>query len=59
MEATIGGEKRNLGEGDIVQIGKGVSAKMTTGNDQSVRYAAVESLSFLEEKVDQMRARES
>ncbi|MBT5373711.1 MAG: cupin domain-containing protein [Rhodospirillaceae bacterium] len=55
MEATIGGETRNIGAGDIVQIGRGTTTKMTTGNDQPVRYAAVESLPFLEEKVDQIR----
>lgn len=59
MDATVGGETQTLGAGDIVQIGKGDSARMTIGTDQPVRYAAVESLSFLEEKVDQMRSGKS
>ena len=56
METTIDGETRTIGAGDIVQIKKGATAKMVTGNDAPVRYAAVESLPFLEAKVDKMRA---
>ena len=55
MQATVDGETNNLGPGDIVQIRKGAAAKMITGNEQPVRYAAVESLPFLESKVDHMR----
>ena len=55
LETTVDGETKNLGPGDIVQIKKGSTAKMLTGNEEPVRYAAVESLTFLENKVDQMR----
>ena len=56
METTIDGETRNIGAGDIVQIKKDATAEMVAGNDAPVRYAAVESLPFLEAKVDKMRA---
>lgn len=52
MEATIDGDTRSLGAGDIVQIRKGATARLTVGDSAPVRYAAVESLPFLEARVD-------
>jgi len=56
LDADVGGEKKSMGEGDIVQIKKGDAARMVAGNEAPVRYAAVESMPYLEAKVDQMRA---
>jgi quercetin dioxygenase-like cupin family protein len=56
MEATIDGETRDLGAGDIAQIRKGSPAHMTAGHAEPVRYVAVESLTALEESLDQARA---
>jgi quercetin dioxygenase-like cupin family protein len=56
LDADVGGEKKSMGEGDIVQIKKGDAARMVAGNEAPVRYAAVESMPFLEAKVDQIRA---
>jgi quercetin dioxygenase-like cupin family protein len=56
MEATVDGETKNLGPGDIVQIRKGTVARMTAGSDGPVRYAAAESLPFLEDRVKQSPA---
>ena len=53
IHATIDRETKELGPGDIVQVGKGTRARLAIG-DEAVRYAAVESLPFLEDKVDQM-----
>ncbi len=58
MEASVDGETKNMGEGDIVQVKKGSAARMTAGNESPIRYAAVESLPYLEERVDKMRAEE-
>ena len=58
MDADVGGEKKSMGEGDIVQIKKGDAARMVAGNEAPVRYAAVESMPYLEDRVDKMRAEE-
>jgi quercetin dioxygenase-like cupin family protein len=52
LAATVGGEKKDCVSGDVIQIPKGskLSLDVTAG---PVRYASVESTSFLEGKVDQ------
>ena len=57
IDVTIGSEKRTLEEGDIAQICKGDTANINTSDNQTVRYAAVESMPFLERKVDLMRSK--
>jgi quercetin dioxygenase-like cupin family protein len=56
MEASVNGETRRLGAGDIVQIRKGAVARMTSGGIGPIRYAAVESLPYLEDRVEESRA---
>ncbi|MEX2451782.1 MAG: cupin domain-containing protein [Rhodospirillales bacterium] len=58
MDAEVGGETKTMGPGDIVQIKKGAAARMVAGNEAPVRYAAVESMPYLEKRVDEMRAKE-
>jgi quercetin dioxygenase-like cupin family protein len=53
MNASVGGETREIGAGDIVHVKKGASYSLKgSAGDEGARYAVVRSTSHMEETVD-------
>jgi quercetin dioxygenase-like cupin family protein len=52
LDATVAGERKTAGAGDIVQIPKGAAASITVAGPDPARYCAVRSTPALEAAVD-------
>ena len=56
LDATVDGERKTVGPGDIVHVPKGAASRIAVAGSASARYCAVRSNAWLEAKVEESGA---